>query len=351
MLLRLAKIYNLRSERLIREAREAVTMQHFVASVTQFLPGFKKFINEADEDQQIKLEEIFKEIKDYVQTVIGSDAAARQENLADLDRGFDAQERIAETILAYKEQLLAEDPEALLDLSGDDEVDVGQDIESIVDTGRAIFTDLMAKFKEGIEKLKAEQPELFTDEPQEMDQDSEEIQQMTGYRSMTDEDNIEMDMRKRKARAKYKAYSMLDGKFRAQMAKWKHTYYVNTFKNGPKWEKYVSEKKDFHRKRLDHWKLWEAMKMTPEELEKLRKTNIEKYKKVVNDRVRAEAMKVNKPEEFEKLESDWAQVDKNKKVDQKTDKEKARTKKITNDRADKRREDRLNKLLKMVNRY
>lgn len=351
MLLRLARIFNLRSERLLKEAREAASFPTFVSSVSQFLPGFKKFIQDADEDQQIKLEEILKEIRDYTQTIVGTFNAAKEENLVDVHNGFLAQERIAETILAYKENLLSEDPEALLDLSSDDEVDVGQDIESIVDTGRAIFADLMLGLKEKIEKLQQEQPELFTDEPQEMDEDAREIQEMTGHRTTTDEDNIEMDMRRRAATRKAHEYAKLDGAYKQKRAKWDSTFYQNTFKNGPKWEKYVSERKDYHRKRFDHWKIWEALKMAPEALEALRQSDTDKYRKVINDRVRGEAMKFKNPKEYEKLESDWKQVNKNKTVDQKSEKEKTRTKKVVNDRADKRREDRLNKLLKMVNRY
>lgn len=383
MILALSKIYRIRANKLLKLAREGMTSERFSAGVSRFIPFFREFISAADEDQVVGLTEILKMIEDYSQLMISTAYAFDQKNWANAHNGFVNSTARADEISSQIEHLKSQDPEVLLYIEGNDEVDLADSIEDIINGGRSLVTDKFRQFFDEIEKARAADPSAFEDRevdntPDVIDDENDRalIEREVGYRQEYDPSEGKLDTtvdaehaalegvnkeknKAKKLRRQKRLYNLMTGvgqtdaetaamrdkfrelikKFKEAKSRWNNNYYLTHFKNSDKYEAAKVRNNINESRKRKNWYKYQAFTMKPEQLEELKK-NPEEYAKVIERRDYMARLKLRNLEEFNSIIRDWQGATKRRKKDI-----------ITNDRAaDRRRQKNLEDLLNKLNR-
>lgn len=376
MILTLSKIYRLRANKLLKMARENITVEKFSTGVNRFLPFFKEFIKGADEDQQEGLNAVSNSVADYLQLMISTVYAFDQKDWVNAHNGFVNANQRADEIISQIEHLKSQDPEVFLYIDGRDEMDLSESIEEVINLGRSLITDKFRTYFDEIEKAKTDNPEAFQEReiedtgPEEVSEDDHsEIEKMLGYRqegdpsqnitdTTVDTENIVLDQREKerrkylRERRKKRMYALLSSddpekkkkfyellkKFREAKSRWNKNYYTTKFKNSDKYKPHVAATNARKSKNRKDWYKYEAFLMKPEALEALKTKNPQEYAKVMERREFMARLKLRNLDEFNAIIKGWQRANTLRKGDTKSNDKKK------DDRRNKNLEDLLNRL-------
>lgn len=338
MLLNLSKIYRIRANRLLKQARQSINAPRFFEGANGFLKLFGQFAS-TNREHGAELQKIAVALTNYIEFLATTVAAFDRKNWADAHAGFTASNDKSESTIDMVEQLRNQDNEIFLYSYNGQEIDLSETIMELVNGGRSIITDKFQDHFDEIDAAREKNPEAFNereivdDGEDEQDEPLNEIEEVmmqdqTRYApsdsAKTDEE-VAIDAKRRALDAKrYQkrqmslynrmtnqdpavraAYYELMKAYRDKRKTWNKTYYRNHISNNlPVYQAKLTENALDHKRRKESYYKVLAFKMTDEALKELQEKSPEEFKKVMERRNYMIRLKANSIQTFNQVEKE-----------------------------------------------